>query len=77
MLISLDLVRVDVPFIQTHNFAAFRAPDPNIDFILERQREEDPFRVFSLQGLNGQDVRPGMFGLELAGGHHPNESRTL
>ena len=73
MLISLDLIRVDVPFIQTQDFAAFRAPDPNIDFILERQREEDPFRVFSLQGLNGQDVRPGMFGLELAGGHHPND----
>ena len=73
MLISLDLIRVDVPFIRTQDFAAFRAPDPNIDFILERQREEDPFRVFSLQGLNGQDVRPGMFGLELAGGHHPND----
>ena len=73
VLISLDLIRVDVPFIQTQDFAAFRAPDPNIDLLLERQREEDPFRVFSLQGLNGQDVRPGMFGLELAGGHHPND----
>jgi len=73
MLISLDLIRVDIPFIQTQDFAAFRASDPNIDFLLERQREEDPFRVFSLQGLNGQDVRPGMFGLELAGGHHPND----
>ena len=73
ILISLDLIRVDVPFIQTQDFAAFRAPDPNIDFLLERQREEDPFRVFSLRGLNGQDVRPGMFGLELAGGHHPND----
>ena len=73
MLISLDLVRVDMPFIQTQDFDAFRTPDPNIEFLLERQREEDPFRVFSLQGLNGQDVRPGMFGLELAGGHHPND----
>ena len=73
MLISLDLIRVDMPFIQTQDFAAFRAPDPNIDFLLERQGEEDPFRVFSLRGLNGQDVRPGMFGLELAGGHHPND----
>ena len=72
-LISLDLIRVDVPFIQTQDFTAFRAPDPNIDFLLERQREQDPFRVFSLRGLNGQDVRPGMFGLELAGGHHPND----
>ncbi|HAT16399.1 MAG TPA: hypothetical protein DCS76_01305, partial [Gemmatimonadetes bacterium] len=47
--------------------------DPNIDFLLERQREEDPFRVLSMRGQNGQDVRPGMFGLELAGGHHPND----
>ena len=73
ILISLDLIRVDAPFIQAQDFAAFRAPDPNIDFLLERQRNEDPFRVFSLRGLNGQDVRPGMFGLELAGGHHPND----
>jgi hypothetical protein len=73
VLISLDLIRVDMPFIQTQDFAAFRAPDPNIDFLLERQREEDPFRVFSLRGLNGQDVRPGMFGLELVAGHHPND----
>ena len=73
ILISLDLIRVDVPFIQTQDFTAFRAPDPNIEFLLERQREEEPFRVFSLRGGNGQDVRPGMFGLELAGGHHPND----
>ena len=73
VLISVDLIRVDMPFIETQDFAAFRTPDPNIEFLLERQREEDPFRVFSLNGLNGQDVRPGMFGLELAGGHHPND----
>ena len=73
LLISLDLIRVDVPFIQTQDFTAFRAPDPNIEFLLERQRQEDPFRVLSLRWLNGQDVRPGMFGLELAGGHHPND----
>ncbi len=73
LLISVDLIRVDMPFIQTQDFEAFRTPDPNIEFLLERQGEEDPFRVFSLNGLNGQDVRPGMFGLELAGGHHPND----
>ena len=72
-LVSLDLIRVDLPFIQTQDFTAFRTPDPNIDFLLERQREEDPFRVFSLKGLDGQDVRLGMFGLELAAGHHPND----
>ena len=74
ILISVDLIRVDMPFIRTQDFAAFRAPDPNIDLLLERQREEEPFRVFSLSGRgDGQDVRPGMFGLELAGGHHPND----
>jgi hypothetical protein len=73
VLVSGDLVRVDMPFIQTQDFTAFRTPDPNIDFLLDRQREEDPFRVFSLGSGDGQDVRAGMFGLELAGGHHPND----
>jgi len=73
LLISVDLIRIDMQFIRTQDFTAFRTADPNIDFLLQRQREEDPFRVYSLQGLNGQDVRPGMFGLELAGGHHPND----
>jgi len=73
LLVSIDLIRVDTAFIRTQDFTAFRTADPNIDFLLERQQEEDPFRVFSLQGLRGQDVRPGMFGLELAGGHHPND----
>ncbi len=73
VLIAGDLVRIDGAFIRTTDFDAFRRTDPNIDFLLERKRTEDPFRVFSLQGLNGQDVRPGMFGLELAAGHHPND----
>ncbi len=73
VLITGDLVRIDTGFIRTADFDAFRGADPNIELLLERQLTEDPFRVFSLQGLNGQDVRPGMFGLELAGGHHPND----
>ncbi len=73
VLLSVDLIRVDVPFIQNQDFTMFRAADPNIEFLLERQAAEDPFRVFSMSGGNGQDVRPGMFGLELAGGHHPND----
>ena len=73
LLVAVDLIRVDSAFIQVSDFEAFHATDPNIDLLLERQRTEDPFRVFSLRGLNGQDVRPGMFGLELAGGHHPND----
>ena len=73
LLIAGDLIRVDTAFIRATDFEAFRRADPNIDMLLERQRSEEPFRVLSLQGFNGQDVRPGMFGLELAGGHHPND----
>ena len=73
VLVGGDLMRVDTAFIRTTDFDLFRGADPNIEMLLERQANEDPFRVFSLQGLDGQDVRPGMFGLELAGGHHPND----
>ncbi len=73
-LIGGDLIRVDTAFIRSTDFELFRGADPNIDMLLERQRTEEPFRVFSIgQSLNGQDVRPGMFGLELAAGHHPND----
>ena len=49
------------------------APDPTTRFLEERMASEDPFRVFSMAGGNGQDVKPAMFGLELAAGHHPND----
>ena len=41
----------------------------------ERQAAEEPFRVLAMGGPygSGQDVKPGMFGLELANGHHPND----
>ncbi|MFV2006705.1 MAG: hypothetical protein ACC667_04640 [Longimicrobiales bacterium] len=75
VLIGLDLIRVDAPFIQTMDFARIASPDPNVQVLLDRQAEEDPFRVLSLGGGVGfgQDVTPGQFGLELAGGHHPND----
>lgn len=73
LLVGGDLMRIDTAFIRTTDFDLFRGADPNIDLLLERQTTEEPFRVFSLQGFNGQDVRPGMFGLELAAGHHPND----
>jgi hypothetical protein len=72
LLVSLDAMRVDAPFITTRDYDAFAASDPNTDFLLERQRTEDPFRVLDMTG-GGQEVRLGMFGLELAGGHHPND----
>ncbi|MEX2527419.1 MAG: hypothetical protein WEA09_07255 [Gemmatimonadota bacterium] len=73
ILVVVDLFRVDAPFIQIQPFAPFAAADANIRFLQGAQAQDpEPFRVFSLlQG--GEDVRPGMFGLELAGGHHPND----
>lgn len=72
LLVFVDLVRVDGPFIQIVDFTRFSQSDPNIEFLQRKQAEEEPFRVLSMTG-GGQDVRPGMFGLELAGGHHPND----
>lgn len=72
ILVFADQIRVDDPFIQLTDFARFSQADPNIEFLQRKQAEEDPFRVFSMGG-GGQDVRPGMFGLELAAGHHPND----
>ena len=74
LLIAIDLLRIDAPFIQTMDFARIASPDPNVQALLDRQAVEDPFRVLSLGGsAPGQDVKPGQFGLELAGGHHPND----
>jgi hypothetical protein len=72
LLLALDAMRVDAPFITTRSFEAFAASDPNADFLVERQAQELPFRVLDMTG-RGQEVRLGMFGLELAGGHHPND----
>ena len=72
LLIAIDLLRVDAPFIQTFEFQRWAEPNANIRFLLERQKEEPPFRVLSLTD-GAQDVKPGMYGLELAGGHHPND----
>ncbi|GMR13335.1 MAG: hypothetical protein BMS9Abin29_1540 [Gemmatimonadota bacterium] len=72
-LVLVDLLRVDAPFIQTMDFERFGTPDPNVRALVDRQAREQPFRVLSMAGGTGQDVTPGQFGLELAGGHHPND----
>ena len=72
-IIAMDMGRINKAFVTTVDFERFRAPEASIQTLLNRQTRETPFRVLSLVGLNGQDVRPGMFGLELAGGHHPND----
>ncbi|MFH1765001.1 MAG: hypothetical protein ABIF09_12510 [Gemmatimonadota bacterium] len=72
LVIGLDGIRISAPFIQTFDFAQWAQADPIIEDLLERQGTESPFRVASLS-QGGQSVRPGMFGLELATGHHPND----
>jgi len=71
--VVVDQGRIITPFIRTIGFQAFATPDANEQFLMgELSGSPEPFRLFSiLQG--GQDVRPGMFGIELAGGHHPND----
>ncbi len=73
LLVAVDQIRVNDPFLGTMDYFQWSQPDGNVRFLLERQREELPFRVFSMMDNQGQDVTPGMHGLELAGGHHPND----
>jgi hypothetical protein len=75
VLLIFDLARVDDPFIQTLDFQQWAAADANVRFLQEQEGGDEPFRLLSLGGRSGtgQDVMPGMFGLELAGGHHPND----
>ena len=72
LLVIVDEGRVDKAFIQTIEFESFAAPDGNATFLMDRAAGEEPFRVLSLARA-GQDVAPAMHGLELAGGHHPND----
>jgi hypothetical protein len=72
LLVAVDGLRVNDAFVQTLDPRAFLEPDPNVQYLMGRAEVEPPFRVFSMM-QNGQDVAPGMHGLELAAGHHPND----
>ena len=72
LLLTADQWRVNSPFLEVMDYRTFAAADENIRFLQERQAQEDPFRVLSFR-QGAQDVSPGMHGLELAGGHHPND----
>lgn len=74
IVVAVDGGRVSLPFLQTMDPRELTMADPNIRFLQGQQQAwgSEPFRVLSLAG-RGQDVRPGQFGLELAGGHHPND----
>ncbi|HEX9886077.1 MAG TPA: hypothetical protein VGA70_06295, partial [Longimicrobiales bacterium] len=72
LLVLVDGFRVSQPFIQTFDFHDWARPDPIVRELQRRQTLESPFRVLSLLD-DAQDVKPAMFGLELAAGHHPND----
>jgi hypothetical protein len=72
VLVVVDEARVDAPFIQTMDFYNWSQPDPNIQTILDRERDGEPYRLLSL-AQRGQDVLPAIHGIELAAGHHPND----
>jgi hypothetical protein len=73
LLVALDPMRVDDSFVQTLSFQEWSRPDPNIRAVLEREdASTEPYRLISF-AQGGQDVTPAMHGIELAGGHHPND----
>ena len=72
LLVAADEARVDASFIRTYDFAQWATPDANIQLILDREQDGEPFRLLSLVE-QGQDVTPAMHGIELAAGHHPND----
>lgn len=73
LLVAVDQLRVDGSFVQTLDFHTWSQPDPNIQALLEVERDRDePYRLWALSGRS-QGVDPAMHGIELAGGHHPND----
>lgn len=74
LLVTVDMARVDDAFIQTVAYQDWERLDPNIQFLQDQKETQEPFRVLAMGGNNdGQDVKPGLYGLELAAGHHPND----
>ena len=71
-LAAADSFRVDQPFVQTIDFYPWSQADGNIRTILERERDGEPYRLWSL-ARGDQDVSAAIHGIELAAGHHPND----
>lgn len=72
VLVSVDGLRISDAFIETTDPARLTAPDPNIQALERLQASEAPFRILDMN-QGGQSVRPALFDLELASGHHPND----
>ncbi len=86
VLVIVDGGRVSDRFLTTKDFDDFAVRGPIEDYLIEREAVEPPFRVLDLNrssvggggrppSVNAEDVRMGMWGLDLAGGHHPNDLR--
>jgi hypothetical protein len=72
-LVATDELRVSNVFVQVIDFEEWAAPDPNVQALLQREAgSSEPYRLLSFR-QNAQDVRPALHGIELAGGHHPND----
>ncbi len=72
-LVALDAYRVDRTFIRTLDFERWSAPDANVQAVLDREAgNSEPYRMLSFRNA-GQDLAPALHGIELAGGHHPND----
>ena len=73
VLVTVDGVRIDQPFIQVMDFYSWAEPDGHVRAIREIEGEgNEPFRMLSLV-QNQQDVHPSIHGIELVAGHHPND----
>jgi len=72
LLVTLDGVRVDQPFIQTKSFASFGAAEPMEQLIADKVGAEAPFRLLDMRTGDG-NVRGAMFDIELTWGHHAND----
>ena len=74
LLVVVDLWRVDAPFIQLIDPERVTRPDPLVEELVRRKEAEPPFRVANVGSVQAdQDVTAAIFGIELAGGHHPND----
>jgi len=72
-LVTADEARIDATFVQVIDFQRWAAPDPTTEALLRRERgTAEPYRLLSFVD-RGQDVKPAIYGVELAAGHHPND----
>jgi len=72
IVLVVDLFRIDADYIITQDFEAFDNPGGLIQRIVDQEDPLAPTRTLSMI-QSAQDVRPAQFGIELAGGHHPND----